>query len=72
MLVRVKELNMGIIVKAHERAVTYSVDAGAALELRKQGLTLAAIRDRLAPTVSLPTIGRAIARAKEANVTSPS
>jgi hypothetical protein len=55
-----------LIVKAHTRAITYSVDAASALELRKQGLTLAAIRDRLAPTVSLPTIARAIARAEDA------
>jgi hypothetical protein len=53
-----------LIVRAHERAITYSVDAKAAKELRDQGLTLAAIRDRLAPTVSLPTIRRAIERAK--------
>ena len=56
---------MGIIVKAHQRAITYSVDAKAAKALRDQGLTLAAIRDRLAPLVSLPTIRRAIARAEE-------
>lgn len=56
---------MGIIVKAHERAITYTVEAKAAKALRDQGLTLAAIRDRLAPLVSLPTIRRAIARAKE-------
>jgi hypothetical protein len=59
---------MAITVKAHQRAITYTVDAKAAKALRDQGLTIAAIRDRLNPMVSLPTIARAIERAKaEAN-----
>jgi hypothetical protein len=56
-----------LIIKAHQRAINYTVDAAAAKALRDQGLTLAAIRDRLAPMVSLPTIARAIARAEEAD-----
>jgi len=62
---------MGIIVKAHERAVTYTVDGRAALELRKQGLTIVAIRNRLAPMVSLPTISRAIERARAEEALAP-
>jgi hypothetical protein len=53
-----------LTVKSHVRAVNYSVDAAAAKKLRDEGFTLAAIRDKIAPMASLPTISRAIARAE--------
>ncbi|HEV2521977.1 MAG TPA: hypothetical protein VGT24_06310 [Candidatus Acidoferrales bacterium] len=52
-------------VRAHERVVRFTVDAGHALKLRNQGKSLEEIRAALNPNASLATISRAIQRAKE-------
>ena len=51
---------------SYQRVVKYSIPAAEALALREAGKTLAEIREALAPGVSLATVSRAIARAREA------
>lgn len=61
---------MPIEIAAHMRCVEYAVAPEAArqaLELRNAGQSLAKIRDTVAPGVSLPTISRAIERARKEN-----
>jgi hypothetical protein len=55
---------MAITVRSYERVVNYKVDAGAALALRNQGKTLTEIKAALNTSASIPTISRAIERAK--------
>jgi hypothetical protein len=54
-----------VYIRSHQRAVEYTVSSARALELREAGYSLAEIRDKLAPSVSIPTISRAVARGIE-------
>jgi hypothetical protein len=57
---------MAITVRSHQRVVAYKVDGRAALELRQQGKSLSQIKAALGTDASIPTISRAIERAKAA------
>jgi hypothetical protein len=56
-----------IEVRSHARKGDYSIDGDRALQLRRFGLSLAEIREKLNPDVSIATVSRSIRRALEAN-----
>lgn len=49
----------------YQRPTVFKVNADAASELRRQGMSLATIRETLGTDASLATISRAIKRAEE-------
>ena len=49
---------------SYQRQVKYSVDAEEAAKLRREGLSLKQIRERLGTSASIVTISRAIRRAE--------